>query len=1093
MIAGMSGSLVSHDALPQPGSDRDAVVRRLRRWHHAVLSELGPTAGARTVFDRVAAPLFAQLGYTIVPAAGHGLGVCGVLAVHDRPVAALIVVPWDVDLTTTWRVAVRHGIAHDLRWCFSVNGPTLRVVDARRSYSRRYVEFALAATLDDMSAGRVLCELIGAGAFDASECGLDRAVRLSERARAAVRASLQAGVHDALLHLLSAFAKASRRRRVDAASTFDESLTIVYRVLFLLFAEARGLVPRWHPTYRESYTIESLRDAIEREPRPRGVWESLQAIARMAHRGCRAGALSVPPFNGRLFSPADAPLSETLPLDDGAVRMALLALTTRKNAGGLQRISYGDLGVEHLGGVYERLLDYQPSMSNGSAPALVRAERRKSTGSFYTPRSLTEFLVRRTLAPLVEHATAEEILALRVVDPAMGSGAFLVAACRFLAGALEQALLRDGSAGPGEIGDAERAGFRRTIAQRCLFGVDINPMAVQLGRLSLWLATLASDRPLTFLDHHLRAGNSLVGAGVADLLRQPPGRGTRPPADALPLFAEGGLDRALASTIGPRLAIACEPGDTLEQVRGKERALARLSEARAPLARWKAAADLWCAAWFSTNRPVASRRIFGALLNGILRGTTDLAPATAATLLGEAAGTARRIACFHWTLEFPEVFHAPDSTPLDNPGFDAVLGNPPWEMLRGDRGDAGERTRAHADGSALTVFARHAGIYRAQGHGHANLYQLFMERALSLVRRGGRFGLVLPSGFASDAGSAALRRHVLDRASLDTFTGVENHDGVFPIHRGLRFLLVSGAAGGSTSALPCRFGVRSPEVLDAMPDSGTDAEGTTVGRSLIEHTSPEECAIPELRTSDDLAIFSAVACRVPAFGSHSGWGLRFSRELNATDDRRYFIRSAHGLPVIEGKQLRPFAVDVSAAPLRIARAAAEELLGAEGPFRRPRLAYRDVASATNRLTLIAAFIPAGIVTTHTVFCLRGESREHVHLFLCGVFNSYVANYLVRLRVGTHVTTRIVDWLPVPKPALDSPSFAVVVRLARRLTARPNDPGAYADLQGICAHLYGLTEAQFEHVLRTFPLAGEAERDAALRAFRARWYASVGKR
>ena len=159
--------------------------------------------------------------------------------------------------------------------------------------------------------------------------------------------------------------RAIERRR--QSPTLDEALIVVYRILFLLFAEARGLVPRWHPIYRDSYTIEALRGPVEMLPRPVGVWEALQAIARLAHRGCRIGALRVPPFNGRLFSPAHAPLADRVPLDDRVVRQAMLALTTRRGRGGLERIAYGDLGVEQLGGVYERLLDFDPAGFSGSA------------------------------------------------------------------------------------------------------------------------------------------------------------------------------------------------------------------------------------------------------------------------------------------------------------------------------------------------------------------------------------------------------------------------------------------------------------------------------------------------------------------------------------------------------------------------------------------------------------------------------------------------------------------------------------------------------------------------------------------------------
>src|SRR5262249_13781417 len=145
---------------------------------------------------------------------------------------------------------------------------------------------------------------------------------------------------------------------------------------------------------------------------------------------------------------------------------------------------------------------------------------------------------RRTLGPLVLNATPEQILQLRIVDPAMGSGAFLVAACRYLAEAYEAALVRHGSCTAADFGDAERLAAKRTIAERCLYGVDLNPMAVQLARLSLWLATLAADRPLTFLDHHLQTGDSLLGAWLANLGHAPSSRRRRQTAGqpALPLF-----------------------------------------------------------------------------------------------------------------------------------------------------------------------------------------------------------------------------------------------------------------------------------------------------------------------------------------------------------------------------------------------------------------------------------------------------------------------------------------------------------------------------------------------------------------------------
>src|SRR5262249_39711249 len=146
---------------------------------------------------------------------------------------------------------------------------------------------------------------------------------------------------------------------------------------------------------------------------------------------------------------------------------------------------------------------------------------RKATGTFYTPQPIAEYVVRRTLAPLAATASSDRLLSLRIIDPSMGSGAFLVAACRYLAGAYEAALVREGQVHPGDVDDDDRASMRRLIAERCLYGVDLNPMAVQLARLSLWLATLAADRPLSFLDHRLLTGDSLLGAWLANL-KQPP-------------------------------------------------------------------------------------------------------------------------------------------------------------------------------------------------------------------------------------------------------------------------------------------------------------------------------------------------------------------------------------------------------------------------------------------------------------------------------------------------------------------------------------------------------------------------------------------
>ena len=1097
MITGLSGALLSHESLELAarGEGRFVLPREnlqfrrntLRAWHLSVRGRLGPAAGPRTVFDEVAVPLLSALGYRVIPVAVTDSIARAVLDAGPRRVAALIVSAWGRDAASTWRDAVRQGIGFDVRWTFCINGPALRIVDSRRTYSRRFAEFQIDAAIAHERTFEILWQLLSAAAMDATgEVMLERAISATEQHRGEVRKSLQQGVERSLTHLLDAFHRAARPARGRGApplsSTFDESLIVIYRVLFLLFAEARGLVPRWHPIYRDGYTIESLRGPVEMLPRPPGLWQALQAIARLASRGCRVGSLEVPAFNGRLFSALHSPLSDTLHLDDGEVRRGVLELMTRDGGKrGRVRVAYGDLGVEQLGAIYERLLDLTPSSSSGTGPVLIRAQTRKTSGSFYTPRSLTEFVVRRTLAPLVQSATPEQILALRVLDPAMGSGAFLVAACRYLAVAYEAALVREGALMTGDIDETERSGFRRAIAQRCLFGVDLNPMAVQLGRLSIWLATLAANRPLTFLDHRLRSGNSLVGAAIADVQRQAPGHTRRSRRDALPLFPDADVHHALGRAVEIRGAIAAQPDDTLARVREKERALSDLHGTDSAYARCRELADAWCSEWF--RAPGARQVPFGVVTDAIMGRHTVLPSTVAGGLRDEVREIAAREGFFHWTLEFPEVFFDDRGELVARPGFDAILGNPPWEMLRGDRGRAQPEQRGHAGGPHLADFVRSSGIYRHQGDGHTNLYQLFVERAMSLVRDGGRLGLILPAGFAVDHGSAGLRRAFLDRTSADTFVSVENRTGLFPIHRGLRFLLVSATVGGAAPALRCRFGVNSPEALEAMHDTSNVGD-VMLTRGLIERISGPSLAVPELARPIDVEIFADLAFRWPALGDPDGWNVHFGRELNATDDREHFVpatANGAGLPVLEGKHLAPFEVHPERSAHRIRRAVAARLLDGPRTFGRARLAYRDVASATNRLSLIAAIIPAALVTTHTIFCIKEALDDESQYFLCGMFNSLVANYLVRPRITTHVSATIIDRLPLPRLPASSPLFGSIARLARSMSVSPS-AGDAAALQALAARAYGVSERQFRHIVGTFPLLSTGERDDAVRAF-----------
>jgi hypothetical protein len=1134
MLPGFSGSLVSEyfaeEYLPSlfagriGEAARDGARSRLLRWRRAVLPRLGPVSGPRAVYDLAAAPIVAVLGFQPGRVTGSAR-TDFVLAAPDAGAPGsplLLVTAWSDRLDATWRDAVRHSVSADVSWCLCTNGRELRLVDARRTYARRFAQFDLDSAIADERSFGVLWALLRREAFDGDPAPIDEIVEASAEHTVGVCRSLRRGVLDALADLLSGFtAGQGRARRADGDldGVHEQALTIVYRILFLLFAESRGLVPSWNPIYRQGYSLEAARNLAERPGPARGLWETLQAISRLAHRGCRAGTLRVTPFNGRLFAPSATPLGENGRLDDETTRRVVLALSTSPGRAGegRARIAYRDLGVEQLGAVYESVLDYRPRLSlrpdRSRAGATARPHgagvvrggvrstrvelvagggRRKASGTFYTPRSITSFIVRRTIAPLVAEAPPEGILELRVVDPAMGSGAFLVAACRYLAGAYEAAILRQGGCHPSDISEEDRRGFRRAVAQRCLFGVDRDPIAVQLARLSLWLSTLAPDRPLTFLDHHLLAGDSLVGASLDDLLRPPPGAGSARPRRAdrptLPLFESDEAGPAMRAVLPARLRLASTPDESLEVVREKERLLAGLAGDASPLARLRATADLWCGCAF---RPAGARvgaALFAELAGRLLRGTSALPASTSAPWLAEARALASERRFFHWSLEFPEVFFAPDGTPQQRPGFDAVVGNPPWDMIRADNEEDEDSPAVRAAARQLLQFARTSGLYRAQGDGHGNLFQLFVERAFRLTRDGGRIGLVVPWGLAADSGCAALRRLLLDRCHVDSWIGFENSAAIFPIHRSVRFLVLTATTGQPTPALPCRLGARDPSVLDTMPDlPGPCAEVRSVvlTRGLLERISPGDLAIPDVRTAKDVELLERLSSESPPLGSAEGWHAAFGRELNASDDRRHFDERAGGLPVLEGKHVEPFRVTCSGATRRLPRAVAARLLDPARTFCRPRLAYRDVASATNRLTLIAAVLPAGCVTVHTLFCLKTALGRPEQDFLCGILNSFVANYLVRLRVTTHVTAGIVARLPVPRPPAESPLYGRVAGLAAALGRSPApqaDP-AYPDLQAAVAHLYNLADDELAHVLGTFPLVDAGVKRATLDSFR----------
>ena len=1105
MLHGVSGPLVSHDYAEvwlagERGTEagdpaRERARLALARWWRSQGVRLGPASPVRAIFDVGLAPVLETLGFELrAPRPIRGGAVLAGDAVGAGATWPALVTPWGAPMGPMWPDLARESRHLAADWAFGFNGRALRLFDTRRPHARAFLEFDLEQTSAGPASHALCWALVRADVLGEQTAGV-----VSDAARhgIAVAAALREGVHDALAALLQALLAPEAGRRASAhgpnrvSAAMDEALTVVYRVLFLLFAESRALVPTWHPTYRRSYTIEALREMAERPGGARGLWESLQALARLAHAGCRAGTLTVTPFNGRLFAPSRAPLADVSRLDDGLVARAMLSLTTHRAQGRRNRISFRDLGVEQLGAVYESVLDYEPVVgrppSAGATPSVQLAGTglaRKASGTFYTPAAITHDLVRRTLDPLVAGAGPDDILRLRVLDPSMGSGAFLVAACRHLAAAYESALVCERGLFPSEITDADRAGYRRLIAQHCLYGVDLNPMAVQVARLSMWLSTLAQDRPLSFLDHRLVSGNSLVGASLDDLARQPPG-GRRPAGarDPLPLFEDEGPAAALRQALPVRARLEDLPDDTAATVRDKERLLAGLDAASGRLGTLRRMADLWCACWFwsaeAPARPGASE--FNDLLAAVRTGRSSLPAHLVEPRLAESDRLAAHHRFFHWTLAFPEVFFASDGSPRADAGFDAILGNPPWEMMRGDAGASSAREERRREASLLTRFVRQSGVYRACDGGHVNQYQLFVERSIRLLRRGGRLGLVVPWGLASDHGSAALRRLLLGNCRIDGFIGFENTDAIFPIHRSVRFLLLCASHGQATERVRARLGRRDPDQLETSHATGAGTSGpddeVLLSPTLLQRLAGDGLAFPWIRRPVQLRLVERLAAAAPPLGDAAGWAARFSRELNATDDRGRFTATPGGLPVVEGKHITPFQVRAAEAARWVRSAADLPSAHLRRAVRRPRLAYRDVASPTNRTTLIAAIVPPGVVTVHTLFCLQTPLAEGDQWFLCGILNSLAANFFVRPWVTTHLGTGTVGRLPVPRPAPGDPDRHRIAALARQLSSGADDPEARAEIEARVVRLYGLAAIDLPVLFDEFPLAGRPLTDA----------------
>ncbi|MEW6221585.1 MAG: N-6 DNA methylase [Thermodesulfobacteriota bacterium] len=691
-----------------------------------------------------------------------------------------------------------------------------------------------------------------AGGLPVIETWRQQAALIGER----VRERLCHGVADALRLLGSGFLAHPANEALRAAirggglgkqDFFQQLLRLVYRLIFLFTLEDRRLLPLpaalagevARDRYARGYSLSRLREragarGVAGQERYRDLWEGLLVTFRALAAGEPALAL---PALGGLFAPEQCLHLDACCLANGPLLAAVRHLGFFATGQALARINYRDMDTEELGSVYESLLELVPDIrvegwpwtfgfvGDQLAEAAPRGTARKLTGSYYTPDSLVQELVASALEPVLEEALrrhpqrpAEAILGLRVLDPACGSGHFLLAAARRLAGQLARVQV-DG----GEPTEEDYRHALRQVIGHCLYGVDANPLAVELCRTGLWLEGCEIGKPLGFLDAHIRHGNSLVGVlDPALLARGIPEAAYKPlTGDDRALAAElkktnkraaGGRQLHLFDQDGAAVLAACAldldamPEESLDQVEAKRAAWQRIREGEA-CRREHQKADLYCAAFFAAKTREGRAAVPTSSDLARLEQGMALAPEVAA----EIRRLAREHGFFHWHLAFPEVFAD------GRAGFDVVLGNPPWERVKlqeqeffasrspriASAPNAAARTRliqglglpdaspadrqlhqelldAKRAAEAASQFARTSGRFPLTGRGDVNLYALFAELFLALTSPAGRAGIIVPTGIATDDSTKAFFDAIVREGRLVSLLGFREIRRLFP-------------------------------------------------------------------------------------------------------------------------------------------------------------------------------------------------------------------------------------------------------------------------------------------------------------------------
>jgi len=876
-----------------------------------------------------------------------------------------------------------------LRDAASLTRPSFLEIDlADLLGSKRYAEFA--------NVWRLLHASRASTDAQRTSCIWERWRHEGQQEGTRVRDGLRNGVEKALLTLGEGFLQHPSNDNLRAAldsgqlgrdAYFQQLLRLVYRLIFVFTVEERGVLhPQWNDpetkaarrAYAEGYALARLRNfSLKRRPRNRhdDQWQAIRIVFRGLDQGEPRLAL---PALGGLFAASQCKDLDAASLDNAHLLEALKDLRWARPPGSdsLVPVDYRNMGPEELGSVYESLLELVPTVDvharsfdfvGRTDAASTAGNARKLTGSYYTPDSLVQELIRSALEPVIEQRLASSpaapeaaLLAIRVIDPACGSGHFLLAAARRLAERL--ALLRSVASGyEGAIRPKDYRHALREVVAHCIYGVDRNPMAVELARMALWLEGFEEGRPLDFLDHHLQVGDALLGLTNLDALTRgiskdafkPLSGDDREVCKALTktnAVALKQLTRDLQSqqmllgmdnTSGLQAMRAIEdmPTNTPEQVSIKETRWLTFMQtaAQSPLAQ---AADVLVGAFLLPKTTDRSATVpTSATLHTLLTTPNDITgPAADAVAAARAVCAEARV--LHWPLAFPQVFA--------RGGFDCVLGNPPWEVnqmgeeeffasrdpniaaLAGDSRkkaieslsktsprlweEFSETSRRIA---ATNIFFRESGRFPLTAVGKLNTYPLFAETILQIHAQDGRAGFIVPTGIATDDSTKAYFGHITQSKQLVSLYDIENRDRLFPaVDSRMKFCLLT--LGASEQAEFVCFATQVSQLAD-------ERRRFTLTPEDFRLINPNTLTCPVFRSKRDAELTkklyraapvliyeanaednSANAGELPA---ENPWGITFSQGLfNMTSASHLFKdeESPNHLPLYEAKLIHHF-------------------------------------------------------------------------------------------------------------------------------------------------------------------------------------------